>query len=77
MSSKTSQLSKKKLRSIWFNFYMKLILIGIVCLWGWSHDPTRQFVSELLYKAADAVEPGTSKTNKQTIGERIDSFMGN
>ena len=56
---------------------MKLILIGIVCLWGWSHDPTRQFVSELLYKAADAVEPGTSKTNKQTIGERIDSFMGN
>ena len=55
---------------------MKLLLIAIVCFWGWSHDPTRQFVSELLYKAADAVEPGTSKTNQQTIGERIDSFMG-
>ena len=56
---------------------MKLLLMCIVCFWGWSHDPTRQFVSELLYKAADAVEPGTSKTNKQTIGERIDTILGN
>lgn len=77
MSRKTSHLSYKKLRSIWFNFYMKLLLIAIVCFWGWSHDPTRQFVSGLLYKAADAVEPGTSKTNKQTIGERIDTILGN
>lgn len=77
MSSKSSPLSYKKLRSIWFNFYMKLLLIAIVCFWGWSHDPTRQLVSDLLYKAADAVEPGASKTNKQTIGERLDSILGN
>lgn len=56
---------------------MKLLLIAIVCFWGWSHDPTRQLVSDLLYKAADAVEPGASKTNKQTIGERLDSILGN
>lgn len=76
MSRKSSQLSYKKLRSIWFTFYMKLLLIAIVCFWGWSHDPTRQFISSVLYKAAESVEPA-SKTNKQTIGERIDKILGN
>ena len=52
-----------------------LLIVGFVI---WNHDPSRSYVSKLLFSAAQIVEPkDQSESFGERIGDGIDTILGN
>ena len=81
MISKTVSFSREQitlclstlLDSLNHIFLMKVVLIAIIGVLLWQSTEARQFTSDALETMSEIIEPDTTK--KQSIGERIDSFL--
>jgi len=52
-----------------------LLFVGFVI---WNHEPSRSYLSQLLFSAGEIVAPETqSESFGERIGDGIDSILGN
>ncbi len=76
--SRKSSLSYSHLRSIWIKFYIRLALFLFVSFIIWNHEPSRIYLSRILFSAAEVVAPETqSESFGERIGDGIDTILGN
>ena len=76
--SRKSSLSYSHLRSIWIKFYMRFAVALFFGFVIWNHEPSRSYLSKLLFSAAEVVAPeDQSESFGERIGDGIDTILGN